>query len=224
MGGYYSRRLAAERLRRCYELAPPRVQAYLDAEIEHLRERGAPGGRWLELGCGYGRALRPLAQPGRVLVGIDTSIESLCLGRAHLGGAARVELIAMDALRLGFPAGCFDLVACIQNGISAFRADPLALMREALRVTRPGGAALFSSYAARFWEDRLAWFRIQAAHGLVGEIDEAATRDGVIVGKDGFRATTVGPERFSELCRDLGVGGRIEEVAGSSVFCEIHPA
>ena len=32
-GAYYSDRLNAERLRRCYEVAPPRVQRYLEAEI-----------------------------------------------------------------------------------------------------------------------------------------------------------------------------------------------
>jgi SAM-dependent methyltransferase len=219
---YYSRKLAADRLRRCYELAPPRVQAYLDAEIAYVRERAPADGRLLELGCGYGRVLRPLALPGRRLVGIDTSLESLQMGRRDLRGVPGIELAAMDALRLGFPNGCFALVACIQNGISAFRVDPLALVREALRVTRPGGLALFSSYAERFWNQRLAWFRIQARHGLVGEIDEAATRDGTIVCKDGFHATTFSPEKFADLCQRLGVVARIEEVASASVFCEIR--
>jgi hypothetical protein len=34
--GYYSERLAAERLRACYDLAPPRTSAYLEAEIEFV--------------------------------------------------------------------------------------------------------------------------------------------------------------------------------------------
>jgi 2-polyprenyl-6-hydroxyphenyl methylase/3-demethylubiquinone-9 3-methyltransferase len=67
----------------------------------------------------------------------------------------------------------------------------------------------------------LRWFEIQAAHGLIGEIDHTATGNGVIVCKDGFRATTVGAEEFSRLAGELGVTARIEEVAGSSVFCEI---
>jgi len=98
----------------------------------------------------------------------------------------------------------------------------LALAREALRVTRPGGLALFSSYAASIWEERLEWFRIQARHGLIGEIDEAATGSGTIVCRDGFRATTFGPEQFEDLCRALGISGRIAEVGGASVFCEIR--
>jgi len=237
---YYSRRLAAERLQQCYKLAPPGVRAYLEGEVRYVDERAPVGSRLLELGCGYGRVLRPLARAGRQIVGIDTSVESLRMARDYLREgtrsrlrddpcfaprhAAGIELAAMNALHLGFPAASFDLVACLQNGISAFSIDPAALVREALRVTRPGGLVLFSSYAERFWEERLAWFRIQARHGLVGEIDEAATGAGVIVCQDGFRATTFGPGRFAELCRALGVAARIEEVGGASVFCEIHRA
>ena len=71
----------------------------------------------------------------------------------------------MDASRLAFVDGSFDLVACVQNGICAYAVDQRALIRESLRVLRPGGKALFSSYAESFWEPRLAWFERQAAAG-----------------------------------------------------------
>ena len=80
---------------------------------------------------------------------------------------------------------------------------------------------LFSSYADEFWEHRLEWFRIQSAHGLVGEIDESATGGGTIVCTDGFTATTVTPHRFSVLARGLGERVSIDVIDGSSVFCGI---
>jgi hypothetical protein len=39
LAGYYTERLAAERLRACYDLAPPRTKAYLEAEIEFVLAR-----------------------------------------------------------------------------------------------------------------------------------------------------------------------------------------
>jgi hypothetical protein len=36
MPGYYTDKLAAERLHACYDLAPPRIKAYLEAEIEFV--------------------------------------------------------------------------------------------------------------------------------------------------------------------------------------------
>jgi 2-polyprenyl-6-hydroxyphenyl methylase/3-demethylubiquinone-9 3-methyltransferase len=127
----------------------------------------------------------------------------------------------MDAACLGFRNQAFDVVACIQNGISAFKVDQRTLIAESIRVTRPGGKVLFSSYSEKFWDDRLEWFKLQAEHGLLGEIDWQATGNGVIVCKDGFRATTVGPGEFAALTAGFDAQCRSEEVDGSSLFCEL---
>lgn len=219
---YYSSKLNAERLKLCYELATPSVQRYLAAEVAHVRAVTDSSLRVLELGCGYGRVLRDLADTGAALVGVDLSLASLSMAQRELGGRHDVTLVHMNAGELAFAPGTFDLVICLQNGISAFHLDQRALLSAAVRVTRRGGRVMFSSYAGEFWSDRLEWFRIQSAHGLVGEIDEAATGDGVIVTKDGFTASTVTPEEFAALSRDLGESREITIVAGSSVFCEIR--
>lgn len=220
-GGYYARGLSGVRLRRCYEIAPPRVRRYLDAEIEFVRSRIAPGDEVLELGCGYGRVTREVAGVARRVVGIDTSAESLSLARETADPALPCEYIEMDAGDLRFEDGAFDVVACIQNGLSAFGVEPARVVSEALRVTRGGGRALFSSYSPRFWGPRLEWFERQAECGLVGEIDRDRTGNGVIVCKDGFRATTFGILEFEALAAALGVEAAITEVDESSVFCEI---
>jgi 2-polyprenyl-6-hydroxyphenyl methylase/3-demethylubiquinone-9 3-methyltransferase len=220
VGGYYAETLAGERLRRCYELAPPRAQQYLEAEIQyvlgHLRTIDAV----LELGCGYGRVALRLAEVAGRVVGIDTSAESLRLAR-RVDTRHRCEFLEMDALRLAFADGHFDAVVCVQNGVCAFGVDHEALAREALRVTRPGGLILFSTYADGFWAERLAWFEAQAAAGLIGRIVRTEARDGVIVTEDGFRAGRLTQDGFNGLCSALGREGTITEVDGSSVFCTL---
>ena len=221
MADYYSERLSAERLRGCYDIASPRVQQYLAAEIDHVLTRIRKTDLVLELGCGYGRVLRKLAPAAAAVVGIDTLRASLQLARETLSAVTDCHLARMDAMALGFRDHVFDVVACIQNGISAFGVDRRRLLAEAVRVTRPGGRVLFSSYADGFWNERLLWFRLQSEHGLLGEINWDATGNGVIVCKDGFRATTVTPDDFQTLVSSLGVAADIQEVDGSSVFCEI---
>ena len=219
---YYREKLAGARLRRCYEIAPPRVMQYLDSEIRHVVSRTNPGDDVLELGCGYGRAAFEYAKAACRVVGIDSAAESLELARELTDPQSSCEFIEMDATKMSFPDDTFDLVACIQNGICAFNVDPVTLVREAIRVTKPNGTALFSSYTESFWPDRLEWFELQAKEGLLGEIDYEKTRDGVIVCVDGFRAGAMCEDEFRAICRKLGLEPDIAEVDGSSIFFEVR--
>lgn len=219
---YYSDKLSAERLVRVYEIATRRVRRYLKAEIDHVIKKIRPGDMVLELGCGYGRILPRLAEKCKTIIGIDTSFASLRLGREKLKRISNCHLLNMDATRLAFADSLFDVVVCIQNGISAFHVNPTDLIRESLRVAGSGGIVLFSSYSDKFWNARLEWFRLQSEAGLLGEINPEKTGNGVIVCRDGFTATTVGPEEFLSFVEGIDADTRIVEVDRSSLFCEIR--
>jgi uncharacterized RDD family membrane protein YckC/SAM-dependent methyltransferase len=220
--GYYAQKLSGERLKLCYSIAPPRVKQYLEAETDFVLNKIKPADRVLELGCGYGRVLLSLAEKAELAVGIDTALDSLRLHSDLCQNVPRCSVLAMDAGRLGFKDGQFDKVVCVQNGISAFKLKPEELIAEALRVTRPGGSVLLSSYAERFWKDRLAWFRLQAEHGLVGEIDEEKTEEGQIVCRDGFKSSTLSVQNFRQVVSEFGLVPLVTEVDGSSLFCELR--
>ncbi len=175
MADYYSSKLSGQRLRRCYEIAPPRVQRYLQAEIAFVLERISPSFLVLELGCGYGRVVERLAGKARRVVGIDTSRDSLRMAQEYVGLGSPCQFIQMNA------------AAPIMNLLVIC----------------------------------LGWFRTQAQHGLIGPIDEQATGGGVIVCKDGFRATTVSPDEFTSLLAEYPLPPKIIEVDRSSLFCEI---
>lgn len=216
---YYDENLAGERLRLCYEIASPRLRRYLDAEVAQVASLIAPGHDLLELGCGYGRICFALDGKGARITGIDSARESIALARELAGVDSHLVFHERNALSTGFDAGSFDLVLCLQNGICAFGVDPEALLREAIRVGRPGAKLVFSSYAARFWPHRLEWFEAQAEAGLLGPIDKEATGDGVIVCHDGFRAGAFEPEEFLALGDRLGLRTEITLVDDSAQFC-----
>jgi hypothetical protein len=52
MNNYYSEKLAAEHLKKCYDIAPPRVQQYLEAEIQYVLSHIKTHDLVIELGCG----------------------------------------------------------------------------------------------------------------------------------------------------------------------------
>jgi len=157
MKDYYRKKLAASRLRKCYEVAPPRVRQYLEAEVNHVLKRIGNRDIVLELGCGYGRVLPRFASEARQVVGIDSSLPSLKEAAVELGNISNCTLAAMNAKQLGFRDNTFDAVICIQNGISAFHVDQQELIAESLRVVKSGGIVMFSTYAEKFWKHRLDW-------------------------------------------------------------------
>lgn len=222
MSNYYSEKLSAEKLRRVYEIAPKRVEQYFDAEVNHVLQKIHQHDSVLELGCGYGRIFSSLSKKSKSVCGIDTSFSSLQLGKEMFGNFSNCFFVQMNAVQLAFPDSIFDVVIGIQNGISAFHVNQLDLIRESLRVTKPNGVVLFSSYSEKFWKFRLEWFQMQSEAGLLGEIDYEKTHDGMIVCKDGFTATTVSREQFKVLTSKIdNIQVTIEEVDNSSLFCEL---
>jgi len=175
----------------------------------------------LDLGSGYGRVAVRLAGKAGSVIGIDISGDNIKLAAQKFGKIINLEFLKMDVSALTFEDNIFDLVICIQNGISAFKVPPEKLMGEAVRVTKGGGSVLLSSYSGKIWDARLEWFEIQTAYGLIGEIDYENTGNGEIVCKDGFTATTYTEKDFMELALNLGLNARVFEVDESSVFCEI---
>ena len=220
-GTYYKEKLSATRLLRCYEIAPPRIKQYLNAEIQFVISNLQGKGLVLELGCGYGRVMKEVSQFVSWIIGNDISKQSLELARSYMEDCQNYTVFMMDASQMAFHSCTFDAVFCIQNGISAFGVNKKRLIAESIRVTKDNGVILFSSYSPKIWQARIKWFRNQSQFGLIGEIDDEKTCDGTIVCQDGFRATTIGGDQFVELFDEFGLKASIIEVDKSSIFCRV---
>jgi len=205
----------------CYEIAPPRVQQFLEAEISYVLNNIGSSDLVLDLGCGYGRVTKRLAVKAKKITGIDISKDNVELAKEYVRHYQNCEFFVMDAKKMAFPDNYFDVTICVQNGISAFKIDPYEMLKESIRVTKNGGTILYSSYSEKFWDSRLEWFQLQSEHKLIGEIDQDLTKNGIIVCKDGFRATTYSGMDFLELAAKFNVDSKIIEVDKSSVFCKM---
>jgi phosphatidylethanolamine/phosphatidyl-N-methylethanolamine N-methyltransferase len=123
------------------------TQGRLDAIV--AAEAAAPGGRMLEVGVGTGISL-PQYQPHTRLVGIDISAAMLqrACARKHNLGLANVEsLIVMDAEAMRFAEDEFDVV--VAQYIITSCPDPEAALNEFVRVVKPGGEIIITTYAVK---------------------------------------------------------------------------
>lgn len=101
------------------------------------------GGRVLEVMCGSGRLLAPLAQAGLRLTGTDSSPAMLNLARARVataGVAARVTLEAGD-IRSDTPSGSYNLAFVALNGFMHLVTvdEQLAALQRMRDALAPGG-------------------------------------------------------------------------------------
>ncbi len=139
---YYAQVLNSTMLFKAYETKIPRVKQYLDAEISFVRDHLTSSERVLELGAGYGRIVKELAGDCKSIVGIDVSVESVELGKEYLKNSYNAKIMTMDVHNLQFEEK-FDVVLCLQNGLSAMKIKSTDLIDEILRMVVSGGKVFF---------------------------------------------------------------------------------
>jgi demethylmenaquinone methyltransferase/2-methoxy-6-polyprenyl-1,4-benzoquinol methylase len=105
-----------------------------------------PGELILDLAAGTGTSSEPFAKAGATVVPCDFSI-----GMLEVGKKARPVLpfTAGDGMRLPFGDDVFDAVT-ISFGLRNI-VDPIAGLKELLRVTRPGGRIVVCEFSTPTW-------------------------------------------------------------------------
>lgn len=127
--------------------------AHLPVDARRVLDVG-PGDGWPSLPIA---ALRPDAQ----VVGVDASPlrVAVCATNARRLGLANASFVAADGARLPFDSGSFDLVTAASSIEEAD--DAAGVLREAVRVLRPGGVLRASYQDWRLgvpgWESVMLW-------------------------------------------------------------------
>ena len=103
-------------------------------------------GRVLDLACGAGYPTIELADrlgPGVQVIGVDAAEAALQAARDYAGDRPGLSFEVADVAALPYADGSFEAVTC-NLGLHLFP-DLAAALREAWRVLRPGGQAVFTA-------------------------------------------------------------------------------
>ncbi|MCC6169485.1 MAG: class I SAM-dependent methyltransferase [Caldilineaceae bacterium] len=150
----------------------------VDALLALAEETGGPV---LELGCGTGRLLLPLAQAGHTLTGVDISPALLAVARRKLAQANlldRVTLVEGDLRRFALPRRDFGFAFFTSNTLMHLSTPgaQLAALAQAARHLRRGGLLLVDLFHPDI-------ARLIEVHGLMELADQWETADGAQVVK-----------------------------------------
>ncbi len=115
----------------------PRWRRFLVSRIP------ADGGRVLDVATGTGLVAERLLRAGHRVTGLDQSPEMLNAACARFDG--RVELVQASAESLPFGDAAFDHLTFTY--LLRYVDDPAAVLRELVRVVRPGGTVAMLEFA-----------------------------------------------------------------------------
>ena len=135
-----------------------------------------PGDRVLEIGAGTGRYSIALAREGHPVTAVELVESNLETLRANAGDLANLEAFQADALDLSrFRDDSFDVTLLFGPMYHLYdRADQDRALKEAIRVTRPGGTILTAFLSAHAIICTNYLYRgMSAAHGIRENFDEA---------------------------------------------------
>jgi len=114
------------------------IRKIREAAAKHLNL--APGQKVLDLGCGIGGAMFPLAEvtgPSGLAAGVDISKAMIEAATSRLAGRSGVEFRVGEACAIPYPDRFFDAARC--ERVFLYLPDRLAAIREIKRVVKPGG-------------------------------------------------------------------------------------
>jgi malonyl-CoA O-methyltransferase len=208
-------RRAFEAAAASYDLAAVLQREIADRLLERLDYVRLSPDRVLDLGCGTGYAIQSLFRRYRRarVIALDFALPMLHQARRRGGWLRRPQCLCADAESLPLADGSVDLI--LSSTTLQWCLDPEGTFRECLRVLRPGGLLMFTTFGPDTLKElRAAWSEVDGyshvspftdMHDLGDALMRARFADPVM----DTERLTVTYECLADLMADLkGIGAR----------------
>lgn len=128
-----------------------------------------PGQRALDIACGRGEVVLQSALRGAYAVGIDYAAAAMAVARDAIGTSpdSAAALARMDATRLAFRPGAFDVAFMLDFVEHVYQADLERAFDEVRSALRPGGKLIIHTSPNRVFEDAVYPRYVRNVHRVV---------------------------------------------------------
>jgi len=163
---FFARKEQSDFIKRVYRETPAIIRDLFLRENEMLNQALSSSKRILEIGCGFGRALKSVSKHERY-TGVDVGLN--CVLEAKMNHPDR-QWVCSDGTRLPFHNSEFDAVFLIQNTLGNMEGIETMVLGEANRVAVPDGKIILSVYSEDSFEIRRLWYDRLVDIGIFGQV------------------------------------------------------
>jgi ubiquinone/menaquinone biosynthesis C-methylase UbiE len=136
----------------------PPYQNLFEAERRCLLKNIQPDAVVLDVGCGDGRNMRTILEKTLYVTGIDNDKKAVKDAEKHFDAFPTVKIVYAEAISLPFEDGLFDIVTylMILPNLDTHKEKALS---EAVRVLKPGGIIILSSFSETAFDERMEVYK-----------------------------------------------------------------
>lgn len=191
----------------------PTTKDWLKKENIYLLKKIKTNALVLDIGCGFGRHLKLLANIVKEISGIDWDKEAVKEARKNLPKFKNVKIFLEDAQKMHFERNTFDYVICMGNTFGDFGKSKVKILKGMKRVVKKNGRIIISIYSEKALKTRLKQYT------AIGIKIKKVKKDGTVF-TPGFHSEQFSKEKLKDIFKRAGLIVRITELNPISYICE----
>lgn len=191
----------------------PEIKEWFSKEIQFLKENIKPDSKILDVGCGFGRHMKILANFSKEVVGIDDNDNMIKKAKDRFSNFKNVKLFLQNAQKLNFEDEYFDYVICMTNTFGNVLKTKINVLKEMKRVCRKGGKIIISVYSDKSFKIR------KKSYEKIG-LHITKVEDRIVYTKEGLISEYFTEQQLEKIFNLAGLKVKIIKPNSISYICE----